>query len=1123
MSIPDAEQRKRALDPQRSFIVQSPAGSGKTELLIQRYLTLLALVDQPEAVVAITYTKKAAGEMRLRVIQALQNSLGPCPSNEHEALTWELACAARKRSESLGWDLFRNTGRLRIRTIDSLCAFLTRQMPWVSRLGAPPNVLEDARELYAEAARRTIELLQSEEWSDAVEVLLAHLDNNFQTLQSLLANMLARRDQWLRHVAGSGEPAQVRVALEEALRNVVRDTVEKVRVQIPAEQAAEIIGITAAAGQKLVEEKRQGEAINCIGLTAIPGADSLDAWLGIVETLLKKDNNWRRQLTVANGFPTTAKALKTRAQNLIASLSANTSLRIALADLRLLPDEQFAEAQWQALEALVKLLPVAAAQLQLQFRRTGDADFAEIAMAAQRALGEAENPTDLALSLDYQVQHLLIDEFQDTSVSHYDLLEKLVAGWEAGDGRTIFAVGDPMQSIYRFREAEVGLFLKVCREGIGNIRLEPLRLTTNFRSEKGIIDWVNETFPPILATEEDITTGAVPFSPSDAVHPKGQRTAITIRPFVGRDDEAEARQVVEIVREAQALKLGKVAILVRARSHLSAILPALRTAGLRFRAVEIDSLAEVPVIQDLTALTRALLHPADRIAWLAVLRAPWCGLTLADLHALAGSDLHAAIWDLVTNDERIMHLTADGRERLVRVREVLKTALETRPTFLRRWVEGTWIALGGPACAAGPADLDNAKAFLDLLEQMETGASLDLAAFSRRLEKLYSHPDPEADDSLQIMSIHKAKGLEFDVVILPGLGRKPRSDDPHLMLWLERPRLGSAPDLLMAPIHAIGADRDRTYDYLKLIDSRKAENEVGRLLYVGATRAKSALHLLGHTGFKVDNDAVELKLPESSSLLRRLWAAAEPVFQDAAGQMAPPVESAAEKERVPQAIERLSPDWRLPAPISTILVPPQSAVVEPSDPESVSFHWVSDSLRHVGTVVHQMLRRIAEDGLSAWNPARIEQNRPAYRSALLTLGVPATELDKSIGKVADALIRTVTDERGQWLLRGDHAAPACEYQISGVIAGDVVNGRLDRTFIDEHGTRWVIDYKTSSHDGADIAGFIDNECARYRAQLERYRHLFASLEGRPVRVGLYFPLLSSWREVSLCEAPSSAI
>jgi ATP-dependent helicase/nuclease subunit A len=129
-------------------------------------------------------------------------------------------------------------------------------------------------------------------------------------------------------------------------------------------------------------------------------------------------------------------------------------------------------------------------------------------MAAQRALGEPEEPTDLALSLDYQIRHLLVDEFQDTSVSQFSLLEKLTAGWQRGDGRTIFVVGDPMQSIYRFREAEVGLFLKACGDGIGAIPLELVRLSANFRSDKGIVDWVNATFPSVLPTEEEITTGA---------------------------------------------------------------------------------------------------------------------------------------------------------------------------------------------------------------------------------------------------------------------------------------------------------------------------------------------------------------------------------------------------------------------------------------------------------------------------------------------------------------------------------------------------------------------------------------------------------------------------------------
>src|ERR1035441_1580500 len=162
MTAPDAEQRRRALDPERSFLVQAPAGSGKTELLNQRFLSLLARVDQPEAVLAITFTKKAAGEMRTRIVKALRDSAGPRPAEGHKALTWELARAVQERSAATGWDLFSNPARLRIRTIDSLCAGLTRQMPWLSRMGAPPEIVEAPGELYVEAARRTIELLETE-------------------------------------------------------------------------------------------------------------------------------------------------------------------------------------------------------------------------------------------------------------------------------------------------------------------------------------------------------------------------------------------------------------------------------------------------------------------------------------------------------------------------------------------------------------------------------------------------------------------------------------------------------------------------------------------------------------------------------------------------------------------------------------------------------------------------------------------------------------------------------------------------------------------------------------------------------------------------------------------------
>jgi ATP-dependent exoDNAse (exonuclease V) beta subunit len=180
--------------------------------------------------------------------------------------------------------------------------------------------------------------------------------------------------------------------------------------------------------------------------------------------------------------------------------------------------------------------------------------------------------------------------------------------------------------------------------------------------------------------------------------------------------------------------------------------------------------------------------------------------------------------------------------------------------------------------------------------------------------------------------------------------------------------------------------------------------------------------------------------------------------------------------------------------------------------EAVSFRWVGDTLRHIGTVIHRMLRRIAEDGVAAWDTARVERQKPAYRSALLELGVPGGELADAVERVAAALNQTLASDRGRWLL-GAEQLSACEYSLTGVDGGDVVNVRIDRTFIDHDGTRWIIDYKSSSHEGADIEAFLDNERERYRGQSERYQRMLAAFEGRPVRMGLYFPLLNGWREV----------
>jgi ATP-dependent helicase/nuclease subunit A len=1116
-TIPDARERARALDAERSFIVQAPAGSGKTELLIQRFLTLLARVDEPEYVVAITFTRKAAGEMRRRVLRAIAEAVGPQPAEEHAVRTWTLARAVLDRDRARGWQLTRNPNRLRIRTIDALCSSLARQMPWLSRLGAPLAPVEAAAELYAEAARRTIEMLQSDAWSPAIETLLLHLDNDFRKLQGLLAGMLARRDQWRRHIVPGADPAELRALLEESLGNAIRDGVAPLRALLDPETAAEIVELAAFAAAQMLEGGKAGRITACAGLGELPEDEEIGQWLGIRDLLLTKGGDWRKKPDVRCGFPATAKAMKARHAALLETI-ASDSLRAALCELDRLPAAHYPERQWEALAAVLSLLPGAVAQLRVLFRERGEADFTEVSLAALEALGDAEAPTDLALSLDYRIQHLLVDEFQDTSVTQIELLRKLTAGWEQGDGRTLFVVGDPMQSIYRFREAEVGLFLQSAREGIGNVALEPLVLSANFRSGAGVVEWVNASFPEVLAREEDIGTGAISFRASVPVRAAQLPVAVEFHAFLNRDDEEEARQVLAAIRAAHQRDAQlKVAILVRARSHLTAILPALRAAGMRYRAVDIDPLGNEPVIRDLSALTRALLHPADRIAWLAVLRAPWCGLNLADLHTVAAGS-RATVWDTMHEEERVAALTEDGRTRLERVRETLGTALGARGGTLRQWVEGTWLALGGPACADGAAAMDNAAAFFSALEDLDEARGLDLAALDTRIARLCARPDPQAGDTLQVMTIHKAKGLEFDVVLVPGLGRKTPPDNPQLLLWLERPHEAGI-DLLLAPIQEAGGGKDPTYQYLRSVEKRKQEFETGRLLYVAATRAKQELHLFGATRLENRGGLLAAREPEASSLLRRLWPVVASQFAELAAHAEvpqPKPDEAVERPVPPIVLRRLPAAWQLPAPPAAVQTAKVAAAAEAA--AAVSFAWVGDTLRHVGTVAHALLHRIALEGLEQWPAAAVEARTEAIRSALLTLGVPAPDMDGAAAQVKEAVQRTLADERGRWILSDAHTGAANEYGISGMIHGRVVNCRVDRTFVDSDGVRWIVDYKTSAHEGGGVEEFLDTERERYREQLEGYLRVFSLLEARPVRAGLYFPLLGGWREVTAAAA-----
>ncbi|HET6724941.1 MAG TPA: UvrD-helicase domain-containing protein [Gammaproteobacteria bacterium] len=1104
----DAAARRTALDPERSFIVQAPAGSGKTELLTQRYLRLLATVESPEQILAITFTRKAAGEMRDRVLKAIAAAADETPPTEaHRALTWKLARAVRERDAEAGWQLASYPSRLRIDTLDSFTGSLTRRLPLTAGLGVTPHITERARELYVEAARRTVAALEdNNDFADAVAALLAHLDYDTQKLEELLVGMLAKRDQWLRLIHRGGN----RDLLEAALAREVEAQLVLLRASVPADAGSDMVELARAAAQNVIRAGRESDQCACAELDELPGtaADHLKAWQALACTWLTKERAWRRQLTRREGFPADQKAFKAQAQALLSRLVEAPAFHVRLAAVRDLPPVEYTDQQWAILQALIELLKLAAAQLQVVFGEQGSVDFTEIALRALQALGDAGAPTDLGLALDYRLQHILVDEFQDTSWSQFALLERLTAGWTPGDGRTLFLVGDPMQSIYRFREAEVGLYLRAWHEGIGDISLEPLELAINFRSTGAIVGWNNRAFATLFPAEADMAAGAVPYAAAIADDEnEGEGGVEIVTRFDERPDEAA--RIVELVQARRRSAPGEtIGILVRNKKHAALAMAALREAGFKAQAVDLEPLGDRQVVRDLTALTRALAHLGDRVAWLAILRAPWCGLNLADLAALAeGAD--GSIWTLLNDAQRLQALSPDGRERAARVIPVLAAALEKRRRQpLRRLIEGTWLALGGPACITEPVDLDNADAFFALLDEVEQAGDLsDAGVLEERLGDLCARPAPDADPGLQVMTIHKAKGLEFDTVIVPALERLPKSDERQLLLWLERPRAGGVPDFLLAPIASAEDRQDALYDSLKIMRQRQDELEQMRLLYVAATRARRRLYLLGSVKHKEGKDGVELKQPNARSLLAKLWPHIAPAFDEAfaAAPSAEPGEAASPE---PAPLRRLVSGWQTPQPAKIDWH--GGAEPDVAATAAVEYSWAGETARRVGSLVHALLDRIARDGVERWSPEQVEALAPMLEARLRWDGVPAAELETARNRVVTAVTATLADDRGRWLL-ADHEQAHSEYALSGLVDQRHVSGVIDRTFIEDD-VRWIVDYKTGSHQGGGLDTFLASERERYASQMTTYARLFAAMEDRPVRTALYFPLMNGWIE-----------
>ncbi|MEH6636686.1 MAG: UvrD-helicase domain-containing protein [Halioglobus sp.] len=1123
MSIIDASQRAAAINPVDSFCVSAPAGSGKTELLIQRYLALLSRVSRPEQVLAITFTRKAAAEMRERVLEALEaaRSGEPCAA-EHERVTRQLAEQALLADARGQWHLVRDISRLNIKTIDSFCGGLTRQMPVLSEFGGQASLLDDAGELYAEAVLALFKQVDTDHpVAKDLAALMQHFDNNWERLQALLMSMLARRDQWRRYVGVHHAPEESEAYLLATVESLVR---------------SELAGLSSMLlvyrGELL--ELLQFAARN-LGTTIpqqFPGTepDDVDAWRATRDLLLTKEGGWRKSISKTIGFPTgKGEALERKEQlkRVLLELAEIPGLQPALGAINFLPVIVTGSASWQLLVHLSRLLPLLAAQLLLVFQKHGAVDHSQVALSALQALGDDDAPTELALRLDYQIEHILVDEFQDTAINQYDLLHNLTRGWGQHNAqnpqapRTVMIVGDGMQSIYGFRGANVGLFLKARQEGFNGVSLQSLELLSNFRSDEGVVDWINETFSWAFPAQDDINRGQVSYTPATAVRPTVLEPAVSMHAFHGDEKaDAQAQEVAFICAQIAAGyaddSAGTIAVLGRSRSHLQPIIAGLKQLNIPYSAQDLDSLAHSGVVTDLLSLCRALANGADRLAWMSLLRAPWCGLTLADI-LLIGSfgdpARYTPVWSALCSAELQAQLSGEARTRVEYIVPVLRRALQQRDRLgLRAWIEQAWVGLGGPACAAESGWLFDAESFFQLLEQAELdGIGLDTKWLEQRLQKRYMDGGDPAS-KVQLMTLHKAKGLEFDRVIIPQLAKVPRGDGRQLLLWDEH----SSPDgersfLLAADDHS-KAGAPTLYNYLQQQRQQKALLEGTRLLYVGATRAVSELLLTASLNW--DDKKEAFRSPSGRCLLSPIW----PTFEQqmTVHEPALPTAMAAPRQR-----GRLLTRLQRTVSAAALEVATSQGSRSPEAHSNIPVRATNHTERSVGTVVHLALeelslRKVLPQSVSAADSAR-------WTVALQQSGLWGTLLDEALQSVISSVVQSLrADGPGRWVLSGTHQQAKSEWALTCVDEQGAVHDLvIDRSFVDpDTGIRWIVDYKNSQPaKGESLTAFTVRETSAYLGQLQRYRDAVRTLGEEPLCCALFFSALGHLHPVTELDLP----
>jgi len=1053
---------KIACNPAQSVVVEACAGSGKTWLLVARMLRLLLAGAEPAELLAITFTRKAAQEMRERLLHLL-HELALLPEEQAHILLLERgidehdAARALPVARGLYERVLSSPHGLSIDTFHSWFARLVQIAPLASGVPHGYTLTEASGELLRDAYGRFMQSLDDADHAPARQALLTlyELVGDWNARKLLDAFVDKRAEWWAALQSGDDAPLEWLQELcgedgvDDARLSLWQDEALLSRIQI----VAQLLG--------------QGTAVNQKRATAIEKAISsgvgIENFNALCNEFFGSDGEPRKN----NKTKDLQKALERHFGGDSMAVFEDEFIVLG-ASLKQLRKRSFEPAVLALNQALFTAGQAYLEQYQAVKAEQRVFDFSDLEWHAYRLLTNEEHAAYLQSRLDARYKHILLDEFQDTNPLQWSIVRAwLDAYGDDAQKPSVFVVGDPKQSIYRFRRAEPRVFA-AARDLLAAQGAAILRTNQTRRNASAIIDALNASFTANPIFSAQTTLGAqgglvwrLPLVRSEQKEEE-QTAAFALRdPLnVQREEEEDERRVEEGRAVARAIWAARkrledlhdrapawsdVMLLVKKRSYLSAYESALREAGIPFVSDKRGGLLDSLEVEDLIALLSFLITPGDNRALAHVLKSPIIGAGDDELIALA---IHGegSWWT------RLQTLATDNAPpSLRRAAVLLQHWLSAAPRLPVHDLldlilhQGELVARYAQAAqpVARAQVLGNIEAFTELALNLDAGRYPSLPKFIDALNMLKKGADNDAPDeaaidaatdAVRILTIHSAKGLEASIVALVDANHSEaaRDDSGILCDW---------PQDANAPTHfscfAKKDERGAARDALFTAEEQFKQQEDWNLLYVAATRAKEVLIVSGVAGARgaLEDGTVE------GSWYHRLQAVPEP---------APETEAKTRDDAIAVAIgqEFSMPLFNPPAlPSSTFVstVPLRNEAID----EGIALHALLERLTQVPCWPIEVPDA---ERLARWLPCPLATARNIREQAMLILAQP--QLERFFNPAHFQFARNEME-----IMNGDELM------------------RIDRAVVCKEEV-WILDYKRD---------LLDSERAIYAAQLARYK------------------------------------